>query len=129
MLEKLLRARLPEQLVALIENVEQNPDTSHLEKLESILDFYRHDLTKFERWMLIRTLRKVRGVVRRDALLRKAMEVVINAPSDKGAGMYQINPYQQRLERMYQQIPPSTVGHLGSPTWTDPRGLFSGFPK
>ena len=113
MLEKLLRARLPEQLVALIENVEQNPDTSHLEKLDAILDFYKHDLTKFERWMLRRTLRKVRGVVRRDKLLRDAMEVVINAPSDRGAGMYQINPYQQRLERA-----------LGSTTWTDPRGIF-----
>ena len=121
MLEKLLRARLPEQLVALIENVEQNPDTSHLEKLDAILDFYKHDLTKFERWMLIRTLRKVRGVVRRDKLLRDAMEVVINAPSDRGAGMYQINPYQQRLERALQQVPPSTVGHIGRPTWTDPR--------
>ena len=112
MLEKFLRARLPEQLVALIENVEQNPDTSHLEKLESILDFYRHDLTKFERWMFQRTLRKMRAVVRREQLLREAMAVVINAPSDKGAGMYEINPHQQRLQRMYPQHT-RTLEHIG----------------
>ena len=80
MLEKFLRARLPEQLVALIENVEQNPDTSHLEKLDAFVDCYKHDLSKFERWMLRRTLRKVHAVVCRDELLRKAMEMVINAP-------------------------------------------------
>jgi hypothetical protein len=124
MLEKFLRARLPEQLVALIENVEQNPDTSHLEKLGAFVDFYKHDLSKFERWMFQRTLRKVRAVVCRDELLRKAMEVVINAPSDKGAGMYEINPHQQRLQRMYQQVPPSTLEHIGRPTWTDTSRLF-----
>jgi hypothetical protein len=124
MLEKLLRARLPEQLVALIENVEQNPDTSHLERLVGFIDFYKHDLTKFERWMLRRALRKVREVVRRDELLRKAMEVVINAPSDKSAGMYEINPHQQRLQRMYQQVLPNTLEHIGRPTWTDTSRLF-----
>ena len=121
MLEKFLRARLPEQLVALIENVEQNPDTSHLEKLVGFVDFYKHDLTKFERWMLRRALRKVREVVRRDELLRRAMEVVINAP-------------EKRVERGYDpstfMISTGTTGRSllaqqqAQNTWTDPRQAF-----
>lgn len=121
MLEKFLRARLPEQLVALIENVEQNPDTSHLEKLGAFVDFYKHDLTKFERWMFQRTLRKVRGVVRRDQLLREAMAVVINAPPDKGEIVYDIklDEYRQRVQRA--QLATNT---FNTSTWNDPRGIF-----
>ena len=50
-------------------------------KLGAFLDLYDRYLTKFERWMLTRTLHKVREVVRRDLLLREAMALVINAPS------------------------------------------------
>ena len=88
------------------------------EKLESILDFYRHDLTKFERWMLRRALRKVRGVVRRDALLRKAMEVVINAPPEVG------RRYDVDTQRFFQVDPKSIRPLDTKPTWTDPRGIF-----
>lgn len=80
MLEKILRGRLPEQIVALIENLEQNPDTSHLDKILRFADEFDRDITKFERWMLSRTVRKVRKLVKRDELLRKAMEIVINKP-------------------------------------------------
>ena len=91
MLEKLLRARLPEQIVALIENLEQNPDTSHLDKILKFADEFDRDITKFERWMLSRTVRKVRKLVKRDELLRKAMEIVINKPEEK-TKTYQYDP-------------------------------------
>ena len=83
MLEQFLRARLPEQIVALIENLEQNPDTSHLGKVYKFAVEYENDITKFERWMLSRAVSKVRKLVKRDELLRSAMEIVINAPEEK----------------------------------------------
>jgi hypothetical protein len=83
MLEKLLRARLPEQIVALIENLEQNPDASHLEKVLEFASRYAPDITTFEYWMLTRAVRRVRKLVKRDELLRGAMAIVINAPEEK----------------------------------------------
>jgi hypothetical protein len=97
MLEKLLRARLPEQIVALIENLEQNPDTSHLDKVGRFLDFYSLDITRFERWVIKRALTKVRGVVRRDALLRDAMSIVINAPEET----FDANTYTYKMHGRY----------------------------
>ena len=121
MLEKLLRARLPEQIVALIENLEQNPDASHLEKVSGFLDHYRQDITQFEHWMLMRTMRKVRKLVKRDELLRGAMAIVINAP-------------EKRVERVYDpstfMISTGTTGRSllaqqqAQNTWTDPRQAF-----
>ena len=83
MLEKLLRTRLPEQIVALIENLEQNPDASHLEKVLEFASRYGPDITKFETWMLGRAVRRVRKLVKRDELLRGAMAIVINAPEER----------------------------------------------
>ena len=83
MLEKLLRARLPEQIVALIENLEQNPDASHLEKVLEFASRYGPDITNFESFMLGRAVRRVRKLVKRDELLRGAMAIVINAPEEK----------------------------------------------
>ena len=83
MLEQFLRARLPEQLVALIENLEQNPDASHLVKIDRFLAHDEIEITKFERWMLRRVRRKVADIARRDATLQRAMEIVINAPEEK----------------------------------------------
>jgi hypothetical protein len=91
MLEKLLRARLPEQIVALIENLEQNPDASHLHKVLEFASLYGPDITKFERFMLGRAVRRVRKLVKRDELLRKAMEIVINKPEEK-TKTYQYDP-------------------------------------
>ena len=91
MLEKLLRARLPEQIVALIENLEQNPDTSHLHKVLEFASLYGPDITKFECFMLGRAVRRVRKLVKRDELLRKAMEIVINKPEEK-TKTYQYDP-------------------------------------
>lgn len=83
MLEQFLRARLPEQIVALIENLEQNPDASHLEKVLDFASRYGPDITNFETWMLGRAVRRVRKLVKRDELLRGAMAIVINAPEEK----------------------------------------------
>jgi hypothetical protein len=136
MLEKLLRARLPEQIVALIENLEQNPDTSHLHKVLTFADKYETDITKFERWMLSRVVRKVRKLVKRDELLRSAMEIVINKPEEpvydpgtyryKGIGRYDTEFDKMMAERMAkQQLASGITSPLQSvKTWIDPRGLY-----
>jgi len=103
MLEKILRGRLPEQLVALIENLEQNPDTSHLDKILMFADEFERDITKFERWMLSRTVRRVRKLVKRDELLRKAMEIVINKPETYDANTYKYKAsgrYDTEVDKM-----------------------------
>jgi hypothetical protein len=130
MLEKFLRARLPEQIVALIENLEQNPDTSHLEKVDRFLLHYQKDITQFEHWMLMRTMRKVRKLVKRDELLRSAMEIVINKPETyeydtntntyryKGSGRYDsaLNGMTTKDLQVAQQ--------MMNNTWFDPRAII-----
>jgi hypothetical protein len=83
MLEKILRARLPEQIVALIENLEQNPDASHLVKLDGFLAYDELEITEFERWMLKRVRSKIANIARRNATLQRAMEIVLNVPDYK----------------------------------------------
>jgi len=80
MLEKLLRARLPEQIVALVEKLEQDPDTSHLQKVEWLLDHPEAVLTRYERWALQRAVRKCRNVIRREKTLNRVMSIIINEP-------------------------------------------------
>ena len=124
MLEKILRARLPEQIVALIENLEQNPDTSHLDKILMFADEFERDITKFERWMLSRTVRKVRKLVKRDELLRKAMEIVINAPEEKTVrydpNTFMISTATGRSLLAQQQA---------QNTWFDSKAIFSASNK
>ena len=133
MLEKLLRARLPEQIVALIENLEQNPDTSHLEKLGNYLETYKRYLTKFERWMIIRAMIKVRKAVRRAELLQKAMSIVINEPEEKydantyiykGSGRYNLGVGQGTLttaQELHDMAMKAQQAQLAQNTWIDPR--------
>lgn len=83
MLKKLLRARLPEQIVALIEKLEQNPDTSHLEKVARLMDHHESTFTKYEAWMIRRTMIRIRNVIRRETTLNRAMSIVINEPSEE----------------------------------------------
>ena len=119
MLEKLLRARLPEQIVALIENLEQNPDASHLEKVLEFASRYGPDITNFETWMLGRAVRKVRKLVKRDELLRGAMAIVINAPEEKKTVRHDPNTFM---------ISTGTTNHSllqqAQNTWADPRQAF-----
>jgi DNA primase large subunit len=137
MLEKILRGRLPEQIVALIENLEQNPDTSHLDKILRFADEFDRDITKFERWMLSRTVRKVRKLVKRDELLRKAMEIVINKPETydantykyKASGRYALDTAlgtnamtAQALQESAEKIQRAQMAQqMMNNTWTDPR--------
>ena len=137
MLEKLLRARLPEQIVALIENLEQNPDTSHLAKLGDYLDTYKMYLTKFELWMIRRAMIKVRKTVRRAELLQKAMSIVINEPEEKfdantytftsaqkGSGRYHLGVGQGTLttaQELHDMAMKAQQADLMRNTWTDPR--------
>jgi len=124
MLEKILRARLPEQIVALIENLEQNPDTSHLDKILMFADEFERDITKFERWMLSRTVRRVRKLVKRDELLRKAMEIVINKPEEKTVrydpNTFMISTATGRSLLAQQQA---------QNTWFDSKAIFSASNK
>jgi hypothetical protein len=117
MLEQFLRARLPEQIVALIENLEQNPDASHLEKVLDFASRYGPDITTFENWMLARVVRKVRKLVKRDELLRGAMAIVINAPEEKtvryDANTFLISNGGTGRSLLAQQ--------MMNNTWTDPR--------
>ena len=139
MLEKLLRARLPEQIVALIENLEQNPDASHLHKVREFTVLYEPDITKFERFMLDRAVRRVRKLVKRDELLRKAMEIVINVPEEKGydantltykvSGRYALSSAlgtngmtAQELQESAERIQRAQMAQqMMNNTWTDPR--------
>jgi vacuolar-type H+-ATPase catalytic subunit A/Vma1 len=83
MLDKLLRAPLPEQIVALLEKLEQNPDTSHLGKVEKLLDYYETRLTRYEEWVVKRQMRKIRNVIRREQTLNNVMRIVINEKTDE----------------------------------------------
>ena len=80
MLEKLLRAPLPEQVVALLEKLEQDPDTSHLYKVENLLDYNKTRFTRYEAWVVKRALRKLRFTLDRAWTLEKTMSIVINEP-------------------------------------------------
>jgi hypothetical protein len=80
MLEKLLRAPLPEQIVALLEKLEQDPDTSHLYKVEKLLDYRKTQFTRYETWIIKRALRKLRFTLERAWTLEKTMSIVINEP-------------------------------------------------
>jgi hypothetical protein len=81
MLNKLLRAPLPEQIVALLEKLEQNPDTSHLQKVESLLDYHETTLTRYEEWVIRLQLRRIRNVIRRAQTLDDVMSIVVDRPT------------------------------------------------
>jgi hypothetical protein len=119
MLEQFLRARLPEQLVALIENLEQNPDASHLEKVLEFASRYGPDITNFESFMLGRAVRRVRKLVKRDELLRGAMAIVINAPEEKTV-RYDPNTFMISTGTTNHSL----LAQQAQNTWTDPRQAF-----
>ena len=95
---------------------------------------------KFERWMLSRAVSKVRKLVKRDELLRSAMEIVINAPEEK---VYDANTYTYKAlgrydsgfdkmmaERVANQQLASGMTGIPSPlqgvkTWIDSKTLTS----
>jgi hypothetical protein len=92
---------LPEQIVALLEKLEQNPDTSHLEKVARLMDHHESTFTKYEEWMLRRTMVRIRNVIRRETTLNRAMSIVINDPTDEEKRM-------KEREAMYTKLSNST---------------------
>lgn len=147
MLDKILRAPLPEQIVALLEKLEQNiGDASHLEKVEKLLDYHATKLTRYEVWVIRRQMRKNYHAIRREQTLNNVMKIVINDRSDEErreeerAKMYMsmngtsgtlaqhAAMHKAQVEHIkaqqnaYQQ---SLLGGLGvSKTWVDPRSLY-----
>lgn len=137
MLEKLLRAPLPEQIVALLEKLEQDPDTSHLYKVEKLLDYNKTRFTRYEAWVIKRSLRKLRFTLDRAWTLEKAMGIVINEPEQEPVvpSKYYFN------ETLHQGAAGLTASALGQnqlsahrqlmaqsaqQAYTDPRSLYNG---
>jgi vacuolar-type H+-ATPase catalytic subunit A/Vma1 len=108
MLDKLLRARLPEQIVALLEKLEQNPDASYLEKVEKLLDYYETRLTRYEEWVIQRQLRKIRYAIRRENTLNNVMRIVINDKTDEEKRR------EERVNYMAQGLAQSTGTFSGT---------------
>jgi hypothetical protein len=81
MLKKLLRAPLPEQIVALLEKLEQDPDASHLVKVDNLMDNSRTEFTWYEKRVIKHELNKMRNVIRRAQTLDDVMRIVINEPT------------------------------------------------
>ena len=107
MLKKLLRAPLPEQIVALLEKLEQNPDTSHLEKVLSLLDYHQTRLTRYEEWVIKRQIRKIHNVIRRAQTLDDVMNIVVDRPTREEQAKeariaYASSPYTANLAKSMQ---------------------------
>jgi len=143
MLEKLLRARLPEQIVALVEKLEQDPDTSHLQKVEWLLDHPEAVLTRYERWALQRAVRKCRNVIRREKTLNRAMSIIINEPvKEKAPDTYMYpNPgiqgagmslqqhgalHQANIAQIAAQLQAKHDARNYAQGYTDTRSLYNG---
>lgn len=147
MLEKLLRARLPEQIVALVEKLEQDPDTSHLQRVEWLLKTDSTRFTRYERWVIKRALRKSQDVVRREETLNRVMSIVINEPVKEkapdtymypqgiqGAGMslqqhgalHQAHIAQIQAAQLQAQLAAHQAHNTAQSYYTDVRSLYNG---
>jgi hypothetical protein len=145
MLEKLLRARLPEQIVALIEKLEQDPDASHLHKVEKLLNNGEAVFTRYEHWALKRAVRKCRTVILREETLNHVMRIVINEPAQEktpeqpyasrlgaqlgiqGAGM-SLQQYGMLHQQQVQQaqLAAQQARNIAQGHYTDARSLYNG---
>lgn len=84
MMDKLLRAPLPDQFKALLEKLDTELDTSSLQKINRFLRDYESCLTRYERLVFKREIRKVNRRIIMDA----AMAVVINVPEPESEYTY-----------------------------------------
>jgi len=117
MLDKLLRAPLPEQIVALLEKLEQNPDTSHLDKVLSLMNYHQTRLTRYEEWVIRRQMRKIHNVIRRAQTLDDVMSIVVDRPTrDEEAAeariKYASSPYTANLAKSMQATKNAVSGTL-----------------
>ena len=139
MLEKLLRAPLPEQIVALLEKLEQDPDTSHLRKVTNLLASHKTQFTRYETWIIKRALRKLRFTLERAWTLEKTMGIVINEPESEGfiTSQYYGNSVLHQgaagvtasaIQNAAQQSQHARImGQYNSAQgYTDPRNLYNG---
>jgi hypothetical protein len=137
MLEKLLRAPLPEQIVALLEKLEQDPDTSHLHKVEKLLDYHKTQFTRYEAWVIKRALRKLRFTLQRAWTLEKTMSIVINEPESEPVipSQYYTNSLLRgaagvtagAIQNAAQQSQHAQImGQYAQQAYTDPRNLYNG---
>lgn len=92
MIDNLLKKTLAPQLQALIEKLDAD-DTSSYAVVKNFVRSYEKRLTRYERFVLNRALRKFG----RTHLLNRAMEVVLNMNTqEEGSGAYQ-DVAKQRL--------------------------------
>lgn len=138
MLEKLLRAPLPEQIVALLEKLEQDPDTSHLYKVEKLLDYNKTRFTRYEAWVIKRSLRKLRFTLNRAWTLQKTMSIVINEPEPVQEPVVPPQYYTSSLLHGAAGVTASALGQnqlsahrqlmaqSAQQAYTDPRSLYNG---
>ncbi|NBS71560.1 hypothetical protein EBT31_22010 [bacterium] len=78
MIEQILRAPLPDQFKALLEKLDNDPDASSYEEIRTFLRNYENRLTRYERYVFSRAVRKAG----RAYLLDRAMEIVIGVEED-----------------------------------------------
>ena len=79
--EKILRAPLPDQLKALLEKFDTEFDASHLRMLYHLAN--EKSLTRYERFMLKRTHHKAKMELNRAETLDAAMNIVLNRGEDR----------------------------------------------
>ena len=85
LIEKILRAPLPDQLKALLEKFDTEFDASHLRKLALLAD--ERSLTWYERRMLTRAHRKALHELNRADTLDLAMSIVLNREEEPNYGI------------------------------------------
>lgn len=78
MIEQILRAPLPDQIKALLEKLDNELDASSLQKVNAFVRTYAAYLTRYERMMLRRAIRRIN----RELLMNEAMAIVINTPPE-----------------------------------------------
>lgn len=74
MIDKILRAPLPDQLKALLEKLDNEVDASSLKKINDFVRLYARYLTRYERMVFRRSINRIN----RHLLMEEAMAIVIN---------------------------------------------------
>lgn len=84
MIDKILRAPLPDQLKALLEKLDNEVDASSLKKINDFVRLYARYLTRYERMVFRRSINRIN----RHLLMEEAMAIVINLKESD-------NPYEE----------------------------------
>ena len=85
MIDKILRAPLPDQFKALLEKLDNDPEASSLYAVRNFVNDHARSLTRYERYVFKRAFHKIN----RASALDKAMGVVLGVDEDsKQIGLY-----------------------------------------